>query len=151
MTAGLAVSDTNTLFVLADGARARLVRRTPAGHFATFAEVDAREGLRRLRRELRASPPPANLQSGAPIRHTVGQSDYVRQAKEQFVETVADEALRAVQARGFDRVVLAAPARLIGPLRERLGDHAQVAGSLNRDLTKSPDAELPRWLDHIWS
>ncbi len=37
--------ETTTLSVLADSARARLVKRTPAGHFATFAEVDAREGL----------------------------------------------------------------------------------------------------------
>lgn len=150
MSAGHAVFETNTLFVLADGARARLVRRTPGGHFATFAEVDAREDLEKLRRELRASQPPVNRQSGTPVRHSLGKSNYIRQAKEQFVAAVAQEALQAVQAGGFEKVVLAAPPRLIGPLRERLGDGARVVGALKRDLTKSPDAELPRWLDHVW-
>lgn len=140
----------NTLFVLADGARARLVRRTPAGGFATFAEVDGRNRLAQLRRELRASPPPANRQSGTPVRHSLGRSDYVRRAKAAFVESVADEAVQALATRGFDAIVLAAPARLIGPLRERLGERTQISVAISRDLTKSPDRELPRWLDHVW-
>ena len=139
-------SGATTLFVLADGARARLVERTPAGRFATFAEVDGRNRLEQLRRAQLA-----NRQSGTPVRHSLGRSDYVRRAKAAFVEAVADEAVRALATRGFEAVVLAAPARLIGPLRERLAERAQVSVAISRDLTKSPDRELPRWLDRVWA
>jgi len=141
-----------TLFVLADGARARLVERSQAtGDFVTFAEIDARDRLRTLRTELRASPAVRNRQSGTPERHGLsGRTDYFRQAKEDFIEEVAARAAQVARVRGFQDVVVAAPARLIEPLRKGLARTAHIRGSLERDLTKAPDAALPKWLDQLF-
>jgi len=141
-----------TLYVLADGARARLVERSPqTGHFVTFVEIDARERLDQLRRELRASPAVRNRQSGTSQRHTVGREDFFRQSKEAFIAEVVDRAVDVARERDFQSIFVAAPARLIGPIRERIAGRATLAGVLERDLTKSPDAALPKWLDHVFS
>ncbi len=141
--------DPRILFLLTDGARARFVERSAqTGAFATISEIDRRDRLEVLRTELRASAPGRSLQSGTPERHAVGREGAFRQAKEAFVEEMADRAAQSCRERGFQAVFIAAPARLIGPLRRRLAAHAKIVGALEKDLTKAPDAALGKWLDH---
>ena len=135
------------LFVLADGARARFVERaSQTGHFVTVQEIDSRHKLRALRSELRASQPARTMDQNQPGGHAMNQQDFLRQAKEDFVAEVADEAALMLDKRAYEGVFLAAPARLIAVLRRGLADKAAITGELNRDLTKAPDAELARWL-----
>ena len=137
------------LFLLTDGARARFVERSAqTGDFATLSEVDRRDQLEVLRKELRASASGRSLQSGTPERHTVGRDGAFRQAKQAFVEEMADRAAEVLRRRDFQAVFIAAPARLVGPLRRRLASKATVAGAVQKDLTKTPDSALGRWLDH---
>ena len=113
-----------SLYVLADGARARFVeRREEPRSFVTIEEIDSRDQLRALRQELRASPPSRVMQSGsAGRRHTVGPDDAVQRAKTDFIATVAGRATELYRARGCSEMVVAAPDRLLAPLRERLED-----------------------------
>jgi protein required for attachment to host cells len=137
------------LFLLTDGARARFVERSAeTGDFVTLSEVDARDRLQTLRAELRASAPGRSLQSGTPQRHTVGALGSLRQTKEAFVEEMADRAAHICREQGFQTMFVAAPARLIGKLRRRAADQVEVVGALEKDLTKTPDAALGKWLDH---
>ncbi|MFC3071307.1 host attachment protein [Phenylobacterium soli] len=139
------------LYVLADGAHARLVERShETGDFVTFAEIDGSGRLKGLRRELKGNSGFASQQSGTNQRHDVHGADYERQAKETFVHEVADRAAEIAKADGYQGVVVAAPARLLEPLRTRLAQHkANVAGALDKDLTKAADATLSKWLDHV--
>lgn len=142
--------DAKLLYVLADGARARMVEhRSEAHRYTTIDEIDARDGLRQLRRELRGSPQARNQQSGSPgLHHTVGRGGYVDEAKQAFVRQVAERVSMLLRDRGYRGVVLAAPDRLLGPLRERLQEAgAETRGAINRDLTKTPDIALAAWLD----
>lgn len=141
--------NSKTLFLLADGARARLVEQSAeTGDFVTISEIDARDRLRVLRTELRASLPDRVLQSGTPERHAVGREDFLRQAKEAFIKEVADRAASVCRDRGFQAIFVAAPARLIGPLRRHIATQAKVVGALEKDLTKAPDERLGTWLSH---
>ena len=107
------------LFLLADGARARFVERSPeTGYFVTVQEIDSRHRLRQLRDELRASPPARTLEQGYPGRHSLAQQDFFRTAKEAFATEVAEKAASMVQKRQYQGVFLAAPARL-NPAQER--------------------------------
>jgi protein required for attachment to host cells len=63
---------------------------------------------------------------------------------------VAKRAIEASQRGKFAGVVLAAPARLIGLLRQHLEQHAPIAGVIRKDLTKAPDHELAAWLGHVF-
>jgi len=137
------------LFLLIDGAQARFVERSPqTGDFVTLAEVDRRDRLEGLRAGLRTSAPGRSLQSGTPERHGVGRQDTVRRAKEAFAEEMADRAAEVCRQHGFQGVFIAAPARLGDVLRRRLAAQATVAGALHKDLTKTPNAALGRWLGH---
>lgn len=134
------------LFLLADGARARFVERSAeTGDFVTIQEIDSRERLRALRRELRARPPARTLEQHAP-GGSLNQRDQVRSAKEGFATDVAAKAAALLDKRAYQGVFLAAPDRLVGVLRRGLAGHAHVTGAITRDLTKAPDAELGRWL-----
>jgi len=138
------------LFILADGARARFVARSPGSDdFVTLREVDGSERLQTLRRELRASPPGRSHESSSPNRRTVGREDFFRQAKEAFVAEVADLAADAFPDEAGDGVAIAAPSRLLGPLRTRLEPKIRVLAELSKDLTKIPDHELSRWLNKL--
>lgn len=137
------------LYVLADGARARLVEhRSEPDRYATVEEIDARAELRQLRQELRASPQARNQQSGSPgLQHTVGRGGYVREAKQAFVRQVADRVTRLIDQGGYQGVVVAAPDRLLEPFRARLQETGAQMRTINRDLTKTPDVDLAAWLD----
>jgi protein required for attachment to host cells len=135
------------LFLLADGARARFVERSAeTGHFVTVQEIDSRDKLRTLRKEVRASPPAWTTQQGLPGGDAIDTQDYFRAAKEAFATEVAERAATLVSKRAYQGVFLAAPARLIGVLRRGLAGKANITGEINRDLTKAPDAELGKWL-----
>lgn len=141
---------TKTLFLLADGARARLVERSRAnGDFVTIEEFDGRRRLEGLRAELKASRPAMASTPHSSHADAVGEDDFTRQAKEDFVAEIADHAVEVCRKQGFMEIFVAAPPRLVGALRDRVAAHANLAGSLGRDLTKAPDATLPKWLDHV--
>lgn len=136
----------NFLIVLTDGGRARLVERSQTtGDFVTIETIDHMRELRRLRHQVRARPPVRTFGSFSMQRHGVGKEDPFRPAKEAFMTDVARRAARAVWRRKFDGVVVAAPPRLIGVLRRRLGRRTLVAEVVGKDLTKVSDHELAAW------
>lgn len=137
------------LYVLVDGARARFVERRPTPpSFATFEEIDARDRLQALRRELRASPRPRNRQTGSPgLEHTLGRGAPIREEKQRFVAGVAERTAKLLRDGGYEGLVVAAPDRLLAPLRRRLQDAGTEPIAINRDLTKTPDAGLTQWLE----
>lgn len=134
------------LLVLTDGGRARLVERSSAtGDFVTIATLDHTRRLRRLRHEVRASPAARIFGSFSSRRHGVGREDYYRPAKEAFMAEVAAQAAALVRRRKLEGVILAAPPRLLGALRKRLGRRILVADAVGKDLTKAPDHQLAAW------
>ena len=136
------------LALVADAQRARfLERQTPFGHWSE-READAVEINNRPSRE-RASDRPGRVhESASSARHAVEpRTDPHREAKRAFARHLAEE-LEARQG-GYARLVLVAPPAFLGDLREALGDAARrkLAGSLDKDLTHAPLAELAAQLD----
>lgn len=66
-------------------------------------------------------------------------------APADFLARVAMRTAALCRAERFASLAVAAPPKLIGPLRDRLASHARVVHAWPQDLTKTPDAELPRW------
>lgn len=136
------------LFLITDGGRARLVERAPGTrHYMTVEEFDGASALQALRDELADSPPGRSISSTSPRRAKVGREDDLLPAKVAFVNTVADHAATVCSRGGYDAVVVAAPPRLIGPLRRHLEGRVAIAGAVRKDLTKTPDAALGEWFD----
>lgn len=126
------------LFILTDGGRARLVRRSATtGHFETLEEIEGLRDLEAARRTVRAHTAP-RVRSSA-----------VRGVKEQFLDQVAEHAVATCRGANFSGIFIAAPRRLIGPLRARLQERAPLAGVLAKDLTKTPINRLDDWLGGV--
>src|SRR5262249_3208643 len=93
------------LFLLADGARARFVERSPeTGYFVTVQEMDGRHSLQTLRNELRASQSARTMDQNLSGGHAVGQEDFLRTAKEAFATEVAERAAALVRKRAYQGV-----------------------------------------------
>lgn len=58
---------------------------------------------------------------------------------------------RCRSEHAYDRLVLVAPSSALGDLREALSDSVRslVRAELDKDLTKTPIAELPEHLDAV--
>jgi len=144
--------ESTTWIVVADGAKARILERqgvhgtlAPAtGH--CFAEAEARQPTR----DVGADRPGRVYESADAARHAMEpRVDWHRFAKEQFAGDVAAALEEAALKKLYGELILVAPPRTLGDLRQALGNHARalVAGEIAKDLTNLPDHELPAHLD----
>ncbi len=136
-----------TLFVIADGMRARWVKRSDvADDFATFKEIKAEPVSAGRRPDGGVFERSADGSSGAGELNAP-----VRRHNAQFAAEIA-EVLNGESASGvFDRLALVAPARMLGPINKALSPmaRAKVVNTLAKDLTKTPDHGLDAWLRHL--
>jgi protein required for attachment to host cells len=132
-----------TQFVVADGSRARWVRRNETDHdFHTFREQHAKA-------EARGGPQGVVFESSTGRRATVTERDTAVKARQgRFPEEIAKAINAAVEAGEVDRLALVAPTRTLAAITRRLTGAAQalVCGSLAKDLSKVGDHELGHWL-----
>jgi protein required for attachment to host cells len=136
---------TTTWILIADGARGRLfANRGPgkglelldenldADHRATHDIVDDRLGR--------------TYESAGESRHAISpRHDPHRELKRDFAVRLAKMLDQRWMEHAYDRLVLVAPPSALGDLREALSDHVRglVRAELDKDLTKTPVAELP--------
>ncbi|MBI3513192.1 MAG: host attachment protein [Proteobacteria bacterium] len=130
--------------MVADGARARFLETRDSQHFEVVDQMASTEA--RLRsRELGSDHPGRSQESAASARHAVApRHDPHALAIHRFIQDVAEHLRRADHDHRFERLVLVAPARRLGQLRDCLASETQkkVSREIGRDLIKLPHAEL---------
>ena len=142
---------TTTWILIADGARGRLfANRGPgkgleprdesldADHRSTHEIVDDRLGR--------------TFESAGTARHAISaHHDPHRELKRHFAVKLAQMLDRRRMEHAYDRLVLVAPPAVLGDLREALPDPVRslVRAELDKDLTKTPVAELPGHLSAV--
>jgi len=135
-------------YAIADGGRARFVERDENGAFRTVVSFDSAE-LHARSKDLGTDRPGRVMESATTGRSAVEpRHDLKRQAKEDFVELVADE-LAAEHGRGaFDQLMLVAPPGVLTELKQKLAKPIAdlVVKDLQKDLTKVPDHDLTEHL-----
>ena len=137
----------NILFVILDGARARFVKRAgPRRDLTTFHEIDGSWRLKDVQIAARGRPATRTFHTAGRASQTPTDDDLGRQAKEAFAAEVAALTPRIMREQSLDVLYVVAPARLLKHFQSRLPADAKLAGQLARDLTKTPDCELPKWL-----
>ena len=136
------------LVVIADGEHARFLRQTPHDTLKQDRVVDANAAHQRPS-GLRSDGPGASFHTGSSAHHAITpKHDPKELEKEKFAAFVAGEIDGAVSAETWDALVVVAPAHSMAVLRERLGPAAQaiLAGTVEKDLIKTPTDELPSHL-----
>jgi protein required for attachment to host cells len=136
----------STQFVIADGSRARWVRRSAqADDFVTVKELAAMP-------EEHGQPEGVAFSARAGQRFTIAEkNDAVQQRKLRFAEVVAEAINADATTGGMERLAVVAPARILGAIRQRLcaEANARLVQTLSKDLTKTPDHELGAWLRRL--
>jgi protein required for attachment to host cells len=140
-----------TLYVVADGGRARYIERAGPGHFRTVRNIESAQ-LHTKSIDMSRDRPPRVQESANPTRHAVEQKLTPRDKVEMnFIKALAknldeDEALGS-----YDNLVLVAPARLERVLRQSLAPSlsAKLVKYIHKDLTKVPDSDLSEHLPEI--
>lgn len=144
------------LYVVADGGSARLLeRRSSDGEFVTIRRLDGRGRLAAVREEQRDEHAGRSFESATTARHAVGREDDYRRAKAAFAREVAEAVNEMLAAESssesssgaWSGVVLAAPSRLVRVFREALEPRTNLVSTVAKDLTKTQEHELGRWLD----
>jgi len=145
-----------TWIVLADAKHARIYERlTPGAKLSAVLDQDiVAEDEHGFSRDLGSDRPGRAFDPGSGARHAMEpHSDPHERSKIAFAHRVAKLLDDAVASKRCARIVLIAPPRMLGVLRERLGAAARelVIASAGKDLIKTPLAELPAHIDLILS
>jgi protein required for attachment to host cells len=145
-----------TWIVLADGMHARILRQDKRG--APLAPALDHElidpAVHGFSRDLKSDAPGRAFDSGSAGRHALEpRVDPKTHEKLLFARRVAALINDAASRRTFDQLVLVAPPKTLGELRTQLGDLAKkmIVGEIDRDLVKTPAADLPRHLEDVLS
>ena len=135
-----------TWIVVADGARAHIVRQTGAG--APLESVPGEDFVNPShgRTSDMGGDKPGRVADSTRLgtRHAIDQVDWHRFEKKKFAKSIAERLEKAAEAKSFDKLVLVAPPETLGELRANLGKHgtAKVASEIPKDLTHVPVPEL---------
>ena len=140
--------------VIADGAHARVFENKGPGKGLTPLPGEEAHHGHRPSREIDADRPGRSHDRFGPGRHAMEPpSDAHRSEKQRFADTLAARLNAKALAGSFDRLILVAPAKTLGDLRNALSKEtrARVHAELSKDLTHTPTQDLPRHLDAVIS
>jgi len=142
-----------TWILIADGARARVMQNNGPGkgvqqvdgcHYRTSHEAD---------REIHTDRPGRTHDSAGAGRHAMeGSSSPHRIAKAEFARALMDDLERKHTAGNFDRLLIVAPPRALGDLRQHMPGTLKscLIGEVHKDLTHVPnDALAPHLEDDL--
>lgn len=141
-----------TWVVVADGARARIFSNDGPGKGLTPVPGGVLSGSHEPARDINADRPGRTFDRSGDARHAKEpHTDPHRNAKREFVHSVATYLEKGHGQHAFDRLVLVAPPQALGDLRAGLGNgvRATVSAELNKDLTHLKDHELPEPLGSV--
>lgn len=141
-----------TWIVVSDGSRARiLAARKEGSGFDVVPELASPEA-HTPSHDLGSDRPGRAQESGNSAHHSIEpRHDPHEERKSAFVRSLAAQLNQAAGEKRFDDLILFAPPRCLGELREALDDAVlrKVKAEAPKDLTKLPLAELPRHLDAL--
>ncbi len=94
------------------------------------------------------APGRAYAAAGASARSSVGNTDWHELEKEHFAASVAERINAAAELGELSEIVIIAPPRVLGDLRQELSPKAKgkVKGEIDKDLTHHPIPEIEKAL-----
>lgn len=143
---------TRSWIVVADGSQARIFENQGPGKGITALPAQEMHKTPRPTRDINADRPGRSHDRFGPGRHAMeNPSDAHREEKRRFADLLAEHINEAALNSRFDRLVLVAPPKTLGDLRQALGKEAaaKLDGELPKDLTKVSEHDLPGHLGEV--
>jgi protein required for attachment to host cells len=139
-----------TWIVVADGARARIVKNEGPGKGLVSAMDHDFAAPHVPSRDQGSDRPGRGFKDAAGARHGMEPGkDFHVYEKARFAKDIAGVLDRAAESGAYDRLLLVAPPKTLGALRKALGNTAKgrLTGHLDKDLTHLEISELQSHLD----
>ena len=132
-----------TWLVIADSARARILANTGEGGALVTVSVHESAAAHELSRDIGSDSPGRSMQSYTGTRHAIEpKHDPQRERKRHFAAELADELNQAGARHAFDALVLIAPSRTLGDLRQELDKATRAKGQAHALLDAASRLEL---------
>jgi protein required for attachment to host cells len=136
-----------TWIVLADGRRALVLQRRAGAGLEPVPGGELHGDVHRRSREIDSDRPGRSGDSTGPHRHAMEpRSDPHQHEESVFVKSVADWLDERLRAGAFERLIVVAPPRALGDMRQAYSPaiRAAIQAELAKDLlgTPIPDIEL---------
>ena len=144
-----------TTWIFADGAHAWLFSNSGPGKGIEAVQGGVINGDHRPDHELVRDGLGRSFESSGSagdMRHAIEpRVDPHRELKRTFAHELADMLDQRLTEKAYDRLVIVAPPKALGDLRAALSAHVKplVYAELNKDLVKTPTAELPNHLGAV--
>lgn len=143
---------TTTWILIADGAHARVFVNRGPGKGIEAVQGGVINGDHRPDSELYSDRAGRTFESVGDTRHAITpKTDAHRELKRDFAKQLAEMLDRSFSEKAFDRLVVVAPPAALGDLRAALTAQVKphVYAELDKDLVKTPTAELPQHLGAV--
>jgi protein required for attachment to host cells len=138
-----------TWIVVADGGSARILEQQRASEGLSIVADGAMERFVQRSGEINADRPGRSFDSHGTGRHAMEpHTPAGRVAERTFLRRLARRLEVAAVQKRFEHLVLVAPPRAMGELRELMNAHVQhrISAEIVKDLTHVPEHEL---LEHL--
>ncbi|WP_028348802.1 host attachment family protein [Bradyrhizobium murdochi] len=136
----------NALVLIGDGKKALFLRNKGTPQQLNLEVEHVLEQENPATREQGTDRPGRSVQSVGAARSAMEQADWHYIAEERFAGTIADALYRLAHGNRFEKLVVVAPAKVLGNLRQAF--HAEVAerivGEIPKQLTSHPIPDIER-------
>lgn len=136
------------LVLIGDGQKALFLRNKGTAHQVKLEVEQILQQDNPATREQGTDRPGRSLSSVGTARSAVEEVDWHHIAKERFAGEIAEALYRHAHDNRFDKLVVVAPAKILGNLRKAF--HAEVAdrvvGEISKELTSHPIPQIERLL-----
>lgn len=135
----------DALVVVADGRKSLFLRNEGDDEFLNLVVEDqhAQAGLKD--RDLKSDGPGQAMSQGGSGRHsTMEETDYHQQEEDRFAADTAALLAKRAQANGFEQLIIVAPPRTLGELRQHYDKavEAKIVAEVDKDLVNHPIDKL---------
>jgi len=136
----------DALVLIGDGQKALFLRNKGTAHQVKLVVEQVLEQDNPATREQGTDRPGRSVASVGTARSAVEEVDWHHIAKERFAGEIAEALYRHAHDNGFDKLVVIAPAKILGSLRKAF--HAEVndriVGEISKELTSHPIPEIEK-------
>lgn len=141
-----------TWILVADGSQAHIASHAGRGQALQPVFDDLLHGRNLPDREIMADRPGRAFDSSGQGRHAMEPvTDPHEHDKQVFIKEIAALLDKECQRGRYDRLVICAPPKALGYLRQELSDHvrSKITGELDRDLVHVPLHDLAGHLGEV--
>lgn len=134
----------DALVLVADGRKSLFLRNEGDDEFLNLVVDDQRAHTDLKDRELKSDAPGRSFSSVGARRSAVEETDYHQQEEDRFAADTAALLAKRAQANGFEQLIIVAPPRTLGELRQHYDKavEAKIVAEVDKDLVNHPIDKL---------